>query len=352
MKTKSLQNYHSSVGVEIYDIDWNCKEEIIELGKLCSSQCIIFVNEKISTETLCRSMLQWGDAAKSLVLDWVAEKKLTGSHWRELLINLAYIGDSANKIFNTPVDIDLHRATSIVSYKKNLKKERPTGIFQKGELNWHSDQCALDDGQRVIGLQSISDTINSQTQFLCTHDVFESLSLDMQSMIKELVVKHKWVDNVMTPGLDFIQTMITRYNMVPLDGMETRLYRETATGLPGMKIPSHSFDGFVGMTMEESNRIMNEINQRVYNEDYIYTQNWQDGQIVFMDQEITLHRRPTNISYGDKRTMARVSTYLNKIFNNEQSNIKEVIKYKGSVYTISDFMKIVDEERKQSSKIL
>jgi alpha-ketoglutarate-dependent taurine dioxygenase len=349
MKTKLLKNYYSSVGVEVYDIDWSCKEEVIELGKLCASQCIVFVNQKISTETLCSSMLEWGEASKALVLDWIAEKKLTGSHWRELLINLVYIGDSANKIFSNSVGDDLHKATSIVSYKKG-PKERPTGIFQKGELNWHSDQCAIDDGQRIIGLQSISDTINSQTQFLCTHDVFESLSSDMQSTIKELIVKHKWVDNVMSPGLDPIQTMIIRYNMVPLDGMETKLYRETSTGLPGMKIPSHSFDGFVGMSIEESVRIMKEINKKVYNKDYIYTQNWQDGQIVFMDQEITLHKRPTNINNGDKRTMARVSTYLNKIFNNEQSNRTQVIRCKGSVYTIDNFIKMIDEERKQFSK--
>jgi alpha-ketoglutarate-dependent taurine dioxygenase len=349
MKTRSLKNYSSTVGVEAYDIDWNCQEELLELGKLCASQCIVFVDEKIPTETLCKSMLEWGDPSRAFVHDWVAEQRLTGSHWREILMNLVYIGESTSKIINNPIESDLHKASSIVSYKRG-PKERPTGIFQNGELNWHSDQCAFDDGQRIIGLQSVSDTVNSQTQFLCTHDVFESLSSEMQSVVKELVVKHKWVDNVMTPGLSPIQTMIARYNMVPIDGMETNLYRETSTGLSGMKIPSHSFNGFVGMSMEESLRIMEEINKKVYNEKYIYTQDWQDGQIVFMDQEITLHKRPTNIQDGDKRTMARVSTYLNKLFNNEQSKRMEVIKHNGSVYTLDEFAKMVDEDRKKSSK--
>lgn len=337
MKTKPLQNYGSSVGLEVYDIDWNCKEELLELGRLCASECIIFVNENIQTETLFKTMLKWGDPSRALIHECVADKKLTGRHWREILANLGYISNSVGN--------ELTKAVTVVSYKKG-EKDRPTGIFQNGELDWHSDQCAVDDGQRIIGLQSVSDTVNSKTQFLCTHDAFESLSSDMQSMVKELVVKHKWVDNLMAPGLNPMQTLIAHYNMVPVDGMETSLYRETATGLSGMKIPSHSFNGFVGMSKEESDKVINEIKKATYKDEYIYTQDWQDGQIVFMDQEITLHKRPTNVKDGDKRTMARVITYLNKLFNNTQSERMKTIRYNGSFYSLDDFIKIVDEDRK------
>ena len=39
MKTRALKNYDSSVGVEIYDIDLNSNEEILELGRIVAEQC-------------------------------------------------------------------------------------------------------------------------------------------------------------------------------------------------------------------------------------------------------------------------------------------------------------------------
>lgn len=339
MKTKPLENYNSSIGLEVYDIDWNCGEELLELGRLCASECVVFLNENIPTENLFKVMIEWGDPSRAMIHQHLAEKKLTGKHWREILINLGYISNS--------VDDDLSKAVCYVSYKKG-QKGRPVGMFQNGELDWHSDQCAFDGGQRVAALQSISDSENSQTQFLCTHDAYESLSSDMKSMVKELVVKHKWVDHVMAPGLNEIQTLLIHYNMVPLDGMETSLYSETASGLTGMKIPSHSFDGFVGLSREESDRIMDEIKRVVYQEKYVYTQNWKDGQVVFMDQEITLHKRPTNVQEGNLRTMARSIFHVNKLFDTEKSKRSTTVRHNGSFHSIEDFVKLVDEDRKKT----
>jgi len=338
MKTRSLKNYRASVGVEAYDIDWNCQEELLELGRLCASQCIVFLEENITTENLFNVMSKWGDPSRAFTHEYIVNKKLTGRHWREILVNLAYVSNAAGK--------NLSQGIAYVSYKEN-EKGKPEGMFQNGELNWHSDQCALDDGQRIIGLKGVSDTENSQTQFLCTHDAYESLSSDMQSMIKELVVKHRWIDHVMAPGLSDIQSLLAHYNMVPLDGMETSLYSETASGLPGIKLPTHSFDGFVGMPREESNRILMEIGGVIFQDKYVYTHDWNDGQVVFMDQEITLHKRPTNIESGNKRTMARSVFYVNKLYDSPKSKKVEKVRYNGSFYDIEDFVTLVDEDRKQ-----
>lgn len=339
MKTRSLQNYSASVGIEVYDIDWNCTEELLELGRLCASECIVFVDQNISIEKVHETMINWGDPSRALIHDAVVHKKLKGRHWRDLYLNLGYIGNDTEG--------QLRESLSMVSFRQG-EKNRPVGIFQNGELDWHSDQNGVDDGQRIIGLKSVSDTKNSQTQFLCTHDAYELLSSDMQSMVKELIVRHKWVDNAMSPGLSKNQTMITHYNMVPIDGMETKLYRETCTGLPGIKLPSHSFDGFRGISRDESDRILEELKKVCFDEKYIYTQDWNDGQVVFMDQEITLHKRPTNIKHGDKRTMARVCSYLNKIFDNDQSKRLSKVRYDGEMYDIDDFLKLVDKERKKT----
>lgn len=334
MKTRALKNYDSTVGCEVYDIDLNCDDEIIELGKLVAGQCIVYVDQRIDTRRLYNIMKQWGDGSRSPTHQYILDGRLQGRHWREILLHLGLV---VHKDLQ-----DMADAVSVVSYK-NDDKNRPLGLFTNGELDWHSDQCASDDAQRIIGLQSISDTQNSQTTFLCTHDAFESLSSDMRSMVKELYCRHVWRDGVMAPSLNRTQTILIHYNMVPLDGMETRLYQETCTGLSGIKLPTHSFDGFVGMSREESDRVMTELKKAIYQDKYVYTQNWQDGQIVFMDQEITLHARPTNVLDGDKRTMIRTVTYLNKIFPNHQP--ASTVRYNGQEYLHEEFAKLVDADR-------
>ena len=335
MKTRPLKNYGASVGLEVYDIDLNSNEEILELGRIVAEQLIVFVDQPVPTQRLNDVMLQWGQASRALMHDYIVQKKVDGRHWRDIYLNLGYVGRDVK---------DISSAVSMVTYNRD-EKERPKGIFSNGELEWHSDQCAIDDAPRTIGLQSLAYSKNSVTQFLCTHDAYESLSADMRSMVQELVCKHRWQDGVMAPGLNSAQNLILKYNMVPLDGMETRLYSESATGLPGIKFPSASFDGFVGMDRAESFRLLDELKQLVYNDNYVYSQHWEDGQLVFMDQSITLHRRPTNIKDGDRRTMARVITYLDKLYPNQKPT--EVVRWNGQILTHDEFAVLVDQDRKQ-----
>lgn len=334
MKTRALKNYDSSVGCEVYDVDLNDSDEIAELGRLVAGQCIVFLDQRIDTKKLYNIMTSWGIPSRSLTHQYILDGKLKGRHWREILFNLGRVVPPELK--------DISDAVSVVSYK-NDDKNRPMGLFTNGELDWHSDQCATDDAQRIIGLQSISDTANSQTTFLCTHDAYESLSSDMKSMVKELRIRHKWVDNNMAPGLNSVQNVLLRYNMVPLDGMETRLYSETVTGLPGIKFTATTFDGFVGMSRSESDRLMQELKKIIFQDRYVYTRDWEDGQLMFMDQEITLHARPTNVTDGNKRTMIRTVTYLNKLFPNKP--LSETIRCNGVDYSHSEFARLVDADR-------
>lgn len=334
MKTRALKNYDSSVGCEVYDIDLNSDEEILELGKLVADQCVVFIDQKIATERLLAIMNQWGDDSRALVHNFIINRKIQGRHWRDAYLNLGYLTKDLGK---------MSTAVCRVMYGKDEKTGRPLGMFTEGELEWHSDQAAFDDAPRMIGLQSISDSANSQTQFLCTYDAFESLSSDMKSMVKELVCKHVWHDGLIAPGLNHKQSILVHYNTVPLDGMETSLYSEAANGRPGIKFPPTTFDGFVGMSKEESLKIYNELKAAIFHDKYVYTQDWVDGQIVFMDQEITLHKRPTNIQAGNKRLMHRVISYMNKLYPQHQPS--EYVRYDGRLVGHDEFAALVDQAR-------
>ena len=203
----------------------------------------------------------------------------------------------------------------------------------------------MEDAPRVIGLQSVSDSANSQTQFLCTHDAFHDMSSDLQSTIKELVCAHRWREGAMAPGVDYLQSQILRLNMVPVDGLETPLYSKMTSGLDGIHLPTHTFDHFVGMSLEESDKLYREICSHIFKDQYVYTQDWHDGQVVFMDQEITLHKRPTNVSDGSLRNMARVITYLDKIYPDATPFQK--FRYRGEIIDHANLAQLVDTARLQ-----
>ena len=347
MKIRALKNYDSSVGCEVYNIDFNNQEEVLELGKVVADQCIVYINAGVEIPKLYDIMSSWGDDSRSIIHNYVAQRRLKGRHWREIMLQLGYM----NRVFDKFGEDGkkLKGALSMVSYKRD-DEGHPEGIFPEGELDWHADQISRDDAQRIIGLMSVAHSKDSQTAFLCTHDAYESLSSDMKSMIKELICTHKWRTGQygFCPGMDQAQLRSLRYNSLPIDGMETKLYAETVTGRTGIKLPHHSFDGFVGMGMEESQKIINEIEKAIYQEKYMWTHDWQDDQIVFMDQQITLHKRPTNLEAGNKREMVRAITYLNNLFPHIQPS--NLIRYKGEVITDEQFATIVDTDRMEKFK--
>lgn len=321
---------------KITDIDLSKDDEIVDLGKTVADKCVVVIeNANIDEKRLYEIMTTWGDPSRALLHKYVGEKRLKGSHWREVLLNLGYISTAVK---------DFQEGMSRVSYAKN-KKGKPTGIFTNGELDWHSDQQSHHDKQRVIGLMSLFGTENSQTTFLCSAPVYESLNHEDKSTIDELWSVWKWDGGKMAEELIPSQMELVRYHMAPYDLMECPLVDTTASGRKGIKFPSHCFSHFRGMSVEESKKLKDYLWSKLNKPENIYTQNWQDGQVVFMDQNITLHARPTNVKDGDKRTMSRCITYMNKIFPGQKPS--DHINWNGQQIGHTEFAEMVDHARKE-----
>lgn len=329
MILKQLNN-----AVEVKDINLYDDEECKELGRIVSEECVVFVDQKMDEKRLYEIQTLWGSPSRALLHKYVGEKKLKGSHWREVLLNLGYISKGVE---------EFQDGMSRVSYAKNAKG-KPTGIFTNGELDWHSDQQAHHDKQRVIGLMSLFGTEKSQTTFLRTAPIYDSLNHEDKSLFDELVSVWEW-DGKMSEDLIPSQMEIVKYHMVPLTGMECPVVDTTASGRKGLKYPSHSFKKFKGISETESQKIKQHMWSILNKPEHIYTQNWKDGQVVFMDQNITLHARPTNVKDGDTRTMSRMVTYMDKLFEGQEPN--EYIHYDGKQLDHDTFASLVDKERRE-----
>lgn len=301
MQFENLTNAKRAVDIDLYNDD-----DCLELGRALADECVILVQQPVTETRLYDIHCLWGQPATSIVDRYVGEGRIKGRHWRSLQVNVTRVAQATDEIANK---LGLAR----VSYVKD-KKGKPTGLFTNGELDWHSDQQSYIDNQTVIGLASLHGTENSQTAFLCTAEPYQKLSEDDRSMVDELVTVWKWDGGKMSEGLIAEQKDILRYTMAPYDNMECPLLLHTASGIPGIRFPSHCFSHFKGMSKAESEKFKAHLWSQLNRPENIYVHNWRDGEVMFMDQNITLHARPTNVEDGDQRTLARMISYMDNIF--------------------------------------
>jgi alpha-ketoglutarate-dependent taurine dioxygenase len=327
MKVTDLGN-----AVEVTDIDLYNDDECKELGKLVAQECVVSVPQKIPVQRLHDIQLQWGDPSRGFIHNAVVDGTLKGKHWRDIYLYLGYIAKSVKGLSDT---------MSLVSFERT-KKNRPTGLFSTGKLIWHCDQQSMVQKQRIIGLMSIHDSADTQTTFMRTSDLYDSLNVEDRTMVDELTTVWEWGGRVYDRDpKDPVELMSSKLASLPIDGIESPLVETTATGRKGMRFPNYMFGHFKGMSKEESVKFRDYLWKKLNTPKYIYTKDWQDGQIMFMDQNITLHARPTDVQEGMKRTMVRNCTYVNKLFE-DQDPIQYIL-IDGKKIPYDEFLDIVDE---------
>ncbi|WPZ04194.1 TauD/TfdA family dioxygenase [Blastomonas marina] len=324
-------------GVEVSDIDLSDDEACRELGRLVAHECVVLLRQKVSERRLYEIQMLWGQPCMPIINRYVMERRLAGKHWREAFLAMGAVSSGLKESGEL-------RGMARVSFEKN-ERGRPTGLFPNGELDWHADQQAYHDNQRIVGLMSLWGSESSRTSFLCTAPVYDALNHEDRSMVDELRCVWAWDGGDMCPDIDGWHLEIIRYNMIPFDGMETALVDRTVTGRVGMRFPSHCFSHFKGMTKAESERYKAHLWSLVNREEYIFDHDWHDGEIVFMDQNITLHARPTNIVDSHTRTMTRMISYLDRLYPG--NGPADHVLYDGTKLGHEEFAAMVDAQRRK-----
>jgi len=332
MKVRTLKNN----AVEAYDFDIYSDENIADLGRLIANESVVLVDQKLDQKRTYEIQMQWGTPTHSIVEMATSHGTMKGRHWNSLRLNIL---NSSSEI-----EPEYRSAMSVVTFQKN-EKGRPKGIFANGKLGWHSDQVALGDGDRVIGLVSVEHTENSQTAFLCTKEAYDKLNHEDKTMVDELQSVYRWNRDNFTQDLMDEQKQLVKFNQVPVDGMMSGLRQKTPAGIYGIHFPGSLFHKFYGMSEEESKKFKDYLWEKINRPEYIYTHDWKDGQVIYMEQNITLHARPTDIKDGNMRKMWRSVSYMDKLYPGEGHQDRYVVD--GKVMNGGEFLELVDSIRKK-----
>ena len=330
MKITSIGN-----GIEVSDIDLEDDEACRELGRLVAHECVVLLRQAVLEKRLYEIQMLWGQPGLPIINRYILERRLTGAHWREVFLAMGAMTSKLDSPSGFP-------GMARVSVDRD-KRGRYTGAFPIGELDWHWDQQGYHDHQRVVGLMSLWGSAGSQTAFLCTALGYEALNHEDRSMVDELVTVWAWDDGKVRADMVPVQRQVIRYSGIPHDVMETRLLETTASGRKGVRFPSHCFSHFKGMTREESRKVKDHLWEQFAAPENVYTHDWQDGQIVFMDQNITLRARPTHVGHDDTRTMTRMISYMDRLFPG--NGPADHVLYNGEQLSHDRFAALVDEAR-------
>jgi alpha-ketoglutarate-dependent taurine dioxygenase len=314
-------------GVRIEDVDLFDDQQAKDVGRALADNCIAVIDENHMNGCDRGRVHQihslWGDAYQSIILRALGTGDLKVSrHWRDVFRNFGYVASEVPEAYRD--------SQTSVTYKRN-EKNKPVGIFAEGELGWHTDFPAVEDGHKVASLISVHDTENSVTEFLPTPKIYQGLNHEDRTMVDELTNVYKVSPDDMEkffPGLGKqlpMQRAWTRWSGIPFDEQECPLSRTTASGVRGINFPNHGFSHFKGMSQAESEKYRSYLWDKLNKPENIYTHNWQDGQWVMFDLDITLHRRPTNVTHGNKRYLVRTSSYLDKLYPGHGRDPKFVV---------------------------
>jgi alpha-ketoglutarate-dependent taurine dioxygenase len=293
MKTIKLNGF-GSLGVEVdLDLKTATDDEIKAFGHIVADQLVVVVDRKNCTlpaERLNYIAKTFGDPfggieTKQSVYELVETKKKN----QELKLEDLQVLKELKKIRQ---GLESYDGQIWVTGKKDDDGDY-LGMFADGELDWHSDRQGTGNFCPCIGLMAVEGTEGTCTEFLQTADAYEKLSHADQKFIDELVAIHSYTPGKIAPGLNKAQDNIVRMNMCPVDLSEVPVACNSTTGRKGIRLSYNTIVGFKNYSEKDTQGIIDFMINTFLKDEYVYHHDWRDGDIVWMDQTITVHRRPT-----------------------------------------------------------
>lgn len=168
----------------------------------------------------------------------------------------------------------------------------PIGYFSEGELLWHSNESGTLTFTPGVALMGWQKMVGSSTGFVQTVDYYQNVSESFRSELDEMIVLHRFMPGKIGEGIPQSQDELLGVNMVPEDDKEVPMVITSPGGLRGLHYSINTVWQIKGMTLEQSRRVFEEINQELFTEKYVYD-HWyqQDNDLCLFDNSITLHRR-------------------------------------------------------------
>ncbi len=188
-----------------------------------------------------------------------------------------------------------------------------TGMFAQGELGWHTNHAGQRHPFPNVGLHGVQGTEGTFTDILECVSPFEALDDEWKARVRNVKVRYRWRPHAVTAGGTDAQDEQFRFNQVT-EGEGNTLVRASPGGLEGLHFSEHLIDRFEGHSEAEQAEICAHVHRAIHHDAYKYRHRWRDGDVVFFDQTVCLHRRVGDTS---RRLIHRIAFGFDKLLEGE-----------------------------------
>lgn len=192
------------------------------------------------------------------------------------------------------------------------------GIFGTGDLDWH---CNLGNYYEAdgVGLQAIKDAESASTFYANSVPALKEMPAELRARCEGkratfLYDHKKWSDvSKMHP----MQRITMQFLALNLDRreMEMNLIQKNRKGIEGIY-----FHRLNNMKIEGDETLVQDLYDWMFQDKYVYEHRWETGDIIFMDQLITQHKREF---VAEELLEKRVLHRFTFMVNNDDEWVKE-----------------------------
>ena len=187
----------------------------------------------------------------------------------------------------------------------NVKKNgAPIGFLGTGELIWHTDMSYNPEPAIASGLYALDVTkgAGGETSYLNMYAAFDALPSALLERIKDCSAIH---DSSYTSAGSLRTGMPAVMDVSKAPGAHHRLLRtHPATGRTALFLGRRPNAYILGLPVEESEALLDEIWAHTMQDRFVYTHRWEKGDLVFWDNRCVMHRREA-FDDSERRIMHR-----------------------------------------------
>ena len=208
-------------------------------------------------------------------------------------------------------ELDIHHMTEHVfphlpqvRVLSNVKKDGVSIGITKGGMHWHSDLSYKPRPALVTLLHAVEcPPQGADTQFADMAAAWDALPLVKQQKLRTLRAVHdrNYRYSALYPG----RPPLTPEQIAQVPPVEHPLVRiHPATGRPALFLAKDVVSHIVGMPQDEGRALIDELEAFVTQPQFVYSHQWQAGDVLVWDNRCTLHRAtPYDPAY--RRTLYR-----------------------------------------------
>jgi alpha-ketoglutarate-dependent taurine dioxygenase len=160
------------------------------------------------------------------------------------------------------------------------------GLFgHVSDLDWHCNKPAVPTRMPLVWLLGIKGTVGSKTSWNNNIMSYNDLDEAVKETIKDLKMVCGWKKGSYS-DFSFSDKEEDYNEHYTPNLVHTNEGRQT-----GLFFPFLQFRNFVGMSIEDSRVLAEQLRDHILQEKYIYHHDWQDGDVVIAEQWLGIHKR-------------------------------------------------------------